>query len=366
MADKPETDTIELPPEAATAPEPKDERPTEAELRKSGLTEHEIKAAKDQKLVRDEHETKPDGKTGDGKEGTPPVEEKKPPQKTPNPIEFDLTPEQEAEFLKAFGPGSKPRGLYFRMKNERKARQAAEQRSRDLETRIAALEAAKAEPKPGDNGELEFTEEDLSKPVTLKTLLELQERRQKALEGQQASLAKERDALVAAHAEQEEEAKAKHEDFDAVVTDAKDVIQHFEEMFDDPDTVAEVKRLIRDLKGAATNAHKRKPDDLSYAEIAYRLGLMHPEHGRTADGGGQPKNSPDERGRMTPEQVLKAERTATRRASSASVASGTGDGGKRHIAASQVTGEIYMKMSNEQQLAFREKHPAEYAKLIRS
>ena len=40
--------------------------------------------------------------------------------------DFTMTPAQEKVFLETFGAGTAPRAMYFRMKNERQARQRAE------------------------------------------------------------------------------------------------------------------------------------------------------------------------------------------------------------------------------------------------
>ncbi len=62
-----------------------------------------------------------------------------------------------------------PRALYFRMKNERQARQAAEARTRELEVRLDALEKAKAAPEVIRDEQGQEIDPELQ-PLTLKAL----------------------------------------------------------------------------------------------------------------------------------------------------------------------------------------------------
>jgi hypothetical protein len=103
-------------------------------------------------------------------------------------------------------------------------------------------------------------------------------------------------------------------------------------------------------------------DDDNAAHIAYAIGSFHPDHGKTPVKTGTPKVDPKGNGALTTEQMKRVETNTQRRASSASVAGG---GGKRVISVDDVDLATIVKMSPAERLRFSEKHPDQYAKLLR-
>jgi hypothetical protein len=261
-----------------------------------------------------------------------------------------LTPEKEAEFLKAFGPGTPPRALYFRMKNERHARQAAEARTRELEAQLLASRTTKP---PEADAALE------DQPLTLKALKELQRQESEAIAKQQQEQTARVTVVTEAQQSQEEYARTVYPDFDPVVNLAKEVMQNLDAMVPEKWKQAKVVKLVRDLQIAAANADRLGLEDYHAAHIAYEIGQFHPDYGKKAV---EAPAAVVAKGALTPEQMKRAETNTQRRASSASVPNG---GGKRTISVEEVDVATLNAMNFAERASFREKHPAAYAKLIR-
>lgn len=286
------------------------------------------------------------------------------------------TPEQEKAFLDAFGAGTPQRAMYFRMKNERQARQAAEQeRDREkgareaLEARIKALEAGKPAQELDENGN-PIDPDD--KPLTLKQLRELQKAEAEEIEKKKLEL-NQRAAIVAeAQQTQEEYMKAEHTDFEEAVSLTKDLIQNLDSLVTEEWEKEEIISHIRAMQVAAAQADKIDLNRNHAARIAYRIAKYHPKYGQKADpsknGDASDKDGKSEDpkkangGRLTPDQMKRLEENNQRRASSASV---TGGGGKRTISVEDIDLPTLNKMNYAERQRFREKHPTEYAKLLR-
>ena len=340
------------------APEP-EALPTLEDLKKEGFTEHELelaqkagKVAKPGEEQPKKEEAKPAEKTESELE--PKAEPEKPATKQQAGVpDFELTPEQEKVFLSTFGPGTKPRALYFRMKNERHARQSAEDRIRELEAANKALievKPAKEEPKADPDEE--------NKPLTLKALKELAAKEKEAFDKQRAAQAERQKSLVAAHTEQENFMRAEHEDFDQVVEKAKEVINKLDELLPEKWQQDRAVRLIRDLQIAAAHADKLGLDENHAARIAYELGKLHPG----ASSAPAPKKDEPKKGGLTAEQMRKLEQSTQRRTSSASVAAGNG---RRTVSVDDVGEAELNAMTYKERDAFRQKFPERYAAILR-
>lgn len=282
--------------------------------------------------------------------------------------DFSLTPDEEKVFLDTFKPGSTPRGLYFRMKNERQARQTLEAKNRELETRLAALEAAKKEPPkelPKDeNGDVIDPE---NQPLTLKMLKELNKKENEEFQKRQAEQNQQAARVADAQKAQEEYAREIYPDFDDTVKKAMEVAQNLDTLIPEKWKQAKAVQLLHQLQLAAAQADKLGLDDYNAALIGYELGQLHPEWKPAgtvpnADKDGKKADDPKGNGNLTPEQVKRAEENNRRKGSSASV---PGGGGRRTVSVEDVTAEDLNRMTAQERVAFRNKHPERYLKLVR-
>lgn len=363
MSDEQKSKTVEVEdaPEAK-APE-QAPAPTREDLKARGWSAREMDAAEKRGMV-----SKPEEKKAEEPKAPAPEAPKagaSPEQKAPEAPaakrpagvpDMALTPEQEEKFKEIFPPGTPQNGLYFRMKSERAARQRAEQqreaerkRAEDLEARLKAAEAAKPP----------LAEDPDDQPLTVKRLKEMEEAREaEARKRAEETDARARRVLEAQKAQEEHVRGAVHQDFDETLKLAEQVMK-------DPSLVGDrwrqdkLMRLVQDLQVTAARADELAPDEWNAAFIAYEIGAMHPEHGRRPDGDGKPSKGP-EAGARAPEQVRRAEENTQRRQPSASVPSG---GGRRAVAASEVTVEQFLRMTREQRDRFRQEHPADYRRL---
>jgi hypothetical protein len=287
-----------------------------------------------------------------------------------------LTPEQEKVFLDTFGPGTPHRAMYFRAKNERFARQRvekerdAEKKAREAaEARIKVLEAGKPTQELDEEGN-PIDPDD--KPLTLKQLRELQKAEAEAIEKKNSELNDHAAIVAEAQQTQEDFMKAEHPDFDDAIKLTKDLIQNLDSLVTEEWEKEEIITHIRAMQVAAAQADKIDLNRNHAARIAYRLATYHPKYGQKAEpkpnGDASDKDGKSEDpkkangGRLTPEQMKRIEENNQRRASSASV---SGGGGKRTITAEDVDLTTLNKMSYAERQRFREKHPTEYAKLLR-
>lgn len=365
---KPEDKTVEInDTEVVAKTEVKE--PTREELRAQGWTARDLEAAEKRGMISKPGEKKPevkkeeekaDGKTGVAKEEVKP--EIKPEVKRNVLPDFTMTPEQEKVFLDTFGVGTAPRAMYFRMKNERQTRQVSESRVRELEARLQALE------KPPVQAKVEVDENGTAidpetQPLTLKALKELRVQEAEALRKQQEENQGRVASVMSAQKEQEEYAKAIHEDFDQSLELAKDLMQNLETLIPEKWKQTKAIKMIRDFQIAAANSDKMGLDEYNAAMIAYEIGQMHPKYGQPADTTGKEQvKDPKANGGLTAEQMKRIEQNTQRRGSSAAIPAG---GGKRVISVDDVDLKTLNAMSYSERQKFREKHPERYAALLR-
>lgn len=375
MADVIET-TVEVPTEEVVASAP--EAPTREDVKSRGWSKAEIEAAEKRGMIskpkKEEEEKKatepkaeePKEAVVPAKEPEPKAEEIKSAEKRVSSLpDMNLTPEQEKALVGILPPGNQVRAVYFRMKNERAHRQKLQA---ELVAERAAREALEArlnsKPKEEDDlfGDTAKDDDPENKPLTVRALRELQKQEREEMERRNQEINSRAASVAEAQQAQEEYAKEIYSDFDEVVGNAKEVIKNLDSIAE-PWKRAKAVKLFRELQQAAANADNLGLDDYNGAMIAYEIGQLHPSYGqKKAENNGTEFKPELANGGHTPEKMKRIEENTLRRASSASVAGG---GGRRVVSADDVTLNDINKMTTAQRLAFREKHPDHYAKLLR-
>lgn len=362
-------ETVEIPePVVVNAPEV----PTRDDVKSRGWSKAEMDSAEklglitkskkeEEKVEPKPDETKPDLLEEKKAEPTKGEEQKVPEKKFQRLPDLSLTEEQEKALSGILPPGNPLRGMYFRMKNERTARQNLEAQLAKEREEKAALELRVKRASPGTEPE-ENDEDPDDKPLTVRALRELREQEASEYAKKQAEINARASAVTDAQRSQEEFAREIYTDFDEVVTRASEVIKNIDSIAE-PWKRSKAVKLFRDLQQAAANADTLGLDDYNAAMIAYEIGQLHPLHGQKAEqNGNAPKPEPKANGGLTPDQMKRIEENTQRRASSASVPGGSG---KRFVSADEVSLADLNKMTTEQRLSFREKHRDRYDKLLR-
>ncbi|TXH47467.1 MAG: hypothetical protein E6Q97_27150 [Desulfurellales bacterium] len=345
--------------------------PTREDVKARGWTKAEIDSAEKlgiiakQKKEEEKSEPKAEEKKAEVaepvKESEAKAEDQKPVEKRASGIpEWNPPPELEKKLVDILPPGDPMRGMYFRMKNERTARQNLQAQLEKERAARAELEAKLNTAKETTVSESEDDPED--RPLTIRAIKELQLKEREENMRREQEINARAAAVYEAQKAQEEYAKEIHPDFDVVVKQAMEIIKN-------PDTIqepwkrAKALKLHRELREAAANADSLGLDDYNGAMIAYEIGQLHPSYGQRAEQNGEVlKPEPKANGGHTPDQMKRIEENTLRRASSASVAGG---GGRRVVSADDVTLADINKMDTRQRLNFREKHPDQYARLLR-
>ena len=352
------------------------EIPTRDDVKARGWSKAEIESAEKRGMIakpkKDEEATgavkseektepKPEGKVAEAVK----VEEK-PEEKKPSGIPaYDLTEEQQKALEGVLPPGNPMRGIYFRMKNERTARQRLEAELVKERAAREALEAKLASPQATrTEAEGEQTEDPEDRPLTIRALRELEAQNAKEAERRAQEVNARASAVASAQQAQEEYAREIYQDFDETVTRAKEVIKNIDAI-PEPWKRAKAVKLFRDLQEAAAKADSLGLDDYNGAIIAYEIGQLHPLHGKKADeqtNGNALRPESKANGGLTPDKMKRIEENTLRRASSASVAGG---GGRRVVSPEDVTLADINRMTSTQRLSFRHKHPDQYARHLR-
>lgn len=278
---------------------------------------------------------------------------------------YDLTEEQQQVLKDILPPGNPVRGIYFRMKNERALRQK-------LEDQLAKERAIRAEYEEKLNGLVSAksnvaeasTESDEDKPLTIRALRELEAKNAEEAERRAREVNSRAVAVSEAQRAQEEYAREIFPDFDETVTRAKDVIQNIEKITE-PWKKAKAKKLFQELVATAAEADNIGIDEYNAAMIAYEIGKLHQDYGKKSDeqtNGNALRPEPKANGGLTPDKMKRMEENSQRRASSASLSGGNG---RRLVLPDEVSLEDLNRMTANQRLSFRDKHPEQYARLLR-
>lgn len=283
---------------------------------KDQLSAEEVQMGKDFGMFEDEAET-PEVKDNDSKvvestEEVKPVEEAKAKvEDVKAENDDDVSPEKENEIVKDFNANEKK--LYWERKKERIKRQEAQ---REKELTAIQLVAAKREIellKTGtkksvedSNEEAPVVDEDDERIMTVGEFKRMQ--KAKADEAQKET-AKAQEIIKRVEL-QEVEAKAKYEDYDAVTLLAAEMIK-------------QDKAYARVLAEAANDP------DINVAEVAYKIGRLHPKYGNTVK---KPENK----------TIDRAIKNSEKRVGTAAV---SGGGGKSALTEAELTVEDVSRMS---------------------
>jgi hypothetical protein len=321
---KPETtDTIILDgePEAITTGK-ENSSPSREDLKKQGWSAQELDSAEKRGMITkkkevEKAEVKPDATTEQKAEEVQKPEEVK--ERRGSLPEFTFkTSEQEKAWLEAFGPGTEQRAMYFRMKNERQQRQAAENRVREIEARLKEVESktVKAQPEVDENGN-EIDPED--KPMTMREWKAFQQQQREEEQRQYEEAQARGGAAEEALHVQEEYAKSIYADYDDVVNLAVEIRKN-PAILDANWKRQQADKLWQQLHELAGQADKVGIDDLNAALISYELGKLHPNYGRSDNHGQRPESQHDGKkdpknanGSVTPEQMKRIEANTQRR-----------------------------------------------------
>jgi hypothetical protein len=236
--------------------------PTRDDVKARGWTKAEIESAEKHGLIaKDKKEEEKKAEVAEPvKEPEAKAEEPKPTERRVSGIpEWNPTPEQEKTLSSILPPGDPMRGLYFRMKNERTARQNIQAQLEKERAAREELEAKLAETKGGQGDEFGI-EDPEDKPLTVKAWREIQLREQEEKMRRDQEVNSRAAAIADAQRSQEEYAKEVHSDFDVVVKQAIEVIKN-PEIIQEPWKRAKALKLHRDLQEAATNADSIGLDD---------------------------------------------------------------------------------------------------------
>lgn len=347
------------------------EVPTRDELKKSGWSKNELDAAEKRGMIQKpedkpkaevKEDAAPEPKKEDSKDIQEEVKEEK---KTSSLPDFTITdPAKEKVFLDTFGSGTPQRAMYFRMKNERQARQQAEAKARELEEKLGRLEAEIKTVKPraeiDENGN-EIDPDD--KPLTMRQIKEMNAREAEERRKHEDEIRSRGMIANEALKNQEEFAKEIYPDYDETVGLAKDLMQNLDSLISEEWKKDRVIELVRDLQVKAANADKYGVDKYNAALISYELGKYHPNYGKNADTNGK-SDRPETKanGSLTPEQMERIKNNTQRRGSSASI---PGNGGGRVVSADDVTLKELNAMTPSQRSNYKTKYPDRYLKLMR-
>ena len=339
--------------------------PSKAELKTAGWSDSELEAAEKRGMIKAPEKKKEEEKEVKAEVKEVKVEEVK---KSTLP-DFTITdPEKERVFLETFGPGTPQHGTYLRMKSERRARQAAEARIKELELQLKSNETKVIE-KPKVEIDEEGNEIDPDdKPLTLKQLEAREKQKAEEKQKQEELMYQRAQVVTNAQKEQEEYVKSIYPDFDETVSLAKEVMNNLDTLIPDEAEQEEIVDLIQQLQIKAANADKYGLNSFNAARVAYKIGSFHPNKGKAKNGGNADNNDgklkdPTQKGNgtLTPEQMKRIEANTQRRASSASISGG----GKRTVSSDEVGLAELNAMNYEQRQAFKTKYPDRYTKLLR-
>jgi hypothetical protein len=363
-----ETNTIEI-----AAPSIEEIKPitpvvTRAELKDKGWSAKEMDSAEKRGMIQNPDEKKVENKTEIVKKPLLDKQTPEPERRGENHIpDFTFkTPEQEKAFTDAFGPGTPQRAMYFRMKNERIARQNAEAERDRLQLENQMFKEQKINIQDASQTEVDadgniIDPED--RPLTMKQLRAMQKAEQEDLNKKQEELTSRSVKVSEALQTQEEYAKSVIPDFEDTVKLAADLVQNLDQI---PEKWKRDKviKLIKELQVTAATADKYGVDDYNAPMISLEIGQLHPKYGQKAEPNGD-KADPKANGepKLSPEQMKRIEENTQRRTSSASLPGSSN--GRRVISVEDITIKDVLKMTPEERYKFKRDHPEKMTKLMR-
>lgn len=289
--------------------------------------------------------------------------------------EINLTPEVEAKLKEILPPGTNVHAFYVGMKNERaqkqRWRQEAEQWKAKAEeaARSATRPASEAVPAVDANGQPVVDDDD--KPLTMRQIREMQEKNRVEMERQQKEVQARAQIVAEAQEAHEASARASYPDFESTAALAKDLIENLDAHYPAGKERKRVEYLYSQFLDTIKRSHELSEDDFNEADLAYELGKLHPNYGKSSEStpseattdGTQPEIDPSKaNGGHTPEKLQRIEKNTQRRVSSAAIPAG---GGKKTVSASDVTLEMLNRMPSSQRDSFKQKYPDRYRSLLR-
>lgn len=361
-----ENNTVTLP--AEPSPIVAEEKPTSTEMQEAGLSPEEIKSAEERGLSQKPGE---ENKPGDGKPDDPKKSDEDPEKKQddPDPTK-DEDPESEHKKLDDFT--SREKASYFKAKREKTKRQAAQaERDRVLlqnkrnEERISALEQKiKEGDKPGEGNVLDDEGSGAAdKPLTKTDLEEFEneklEKERKVLEEKKARGSKLQEAI----ADQELEAKEKHEDFEKVTALTNDIFKNannLEKMFPDRARRRGIESLISEFLARAGSADSIEEGEETAAEIGYEIGRLHPDYKKLNANGSESGEGKTGAPANDPEKVKRA--LGDNRPSSASL---SGSAGSRVVSVDNLTTQDVLDLPHAEFIKLRKEHPQAIERLLK-
>lgn len=287
--------------------------------------------------------------------------------------EINLTPEVEAKLKEILPPGTNVHAFYVGMKNERAQKQRWRQ---EAETLKAQLEEARKGARPVEAVPAVDANGDPVDPVLTesgfeKKLREMREKERADYERQQKEVQARAQIVAEAQEAHEASARASYPDFESTAALAKDLIENLDAHYPAGKERKRVEYLYSQFLDTIKRSHELSEDDFNEADLAYELGKLHPNYGKSSEStpseattdGIQPEIDPNKaNGGHTPEKLQRIEKNTQRRVSSAAIPA---SGAKKTVTASDVTLEMLNRMPSSQRDSFKQKYPDRYRSLLR-
>jgi hypothetical protein len=363
----------------------------------AGWSEDEIKMGKETGILDEKAEAKvEEGKSADEKsQAEADKGEKETENKGQNGVvkeqhleDFLLSPEEEkslSDAIKNPKASAKLKNVaaqYFGRKSAISRAQFAEsERNRLLKQNLELTERlARIEEKidKGQGADQDQIDEEDDKPLTKKALnemlMKMREDDLNAKRKHQDLTARQAEKIKESLLNQENHAKIKHEDYEAVVDLADKLVRRdsagkfISEV--NITTLPELDRkksffLLHQIKNAAIRADEMSVEDYNIADMTYELGLIAKkylkpiEEDKSINGDNAERND----GGLTPEE--EAERIRKNQSRPSSSASISGNGGRRSVTVDDITIDDLNQMDSKTFDAFQKQHPDKVDELMR-
>lgn len=323
---EPKVSTVELEVIPESTPEQKPEALlTEEQLIDQGLLPQEIESAKKYGLIAKEEapeEQKPAEDPKKEDETPKPEDEKTAEEIVDKADEYERMfkdPDLEKKNLANYTRHEK--GTYWRMKNEIKKRQAAEEERSYVEIQLKAAREreekilAELESLKKSKEEDPLSIEDQKPKENLDEKIK-EDRKKQEEEDREYKARKLHNTLI----EFENDARPRYDDFDEAVKLADDIFKNANTLFKDDEVMqTKVFHLARSLQLAIADADKFKGRKYTPADMVYEIGKLHPNYKAPAPSG--EKSGKEKEGNLDPAKLKKIAENAGKR-SSASIAGG--------------------------------------------
>lgn len=264
-------------------------------------------------------------------------------------------PKYETEMLKDLKPGDRVHGTYFAMKKERSRRQSAEMEKQHLDIKLKAkekeIETLKKTVEDYNKKKAE-TAKEIGDDVEPEKIDLPEETPEQKAEKESAEKARLNEVQAAKLAEFELDAKSRYPDYDVAADLASDILKNannLDKFFDSPREKAKVVHKLQQFLWAVKNADKFGENEYSPADMAYEIGMLHPNYKAPSSGGDKPGKKDEG---LSPEELKRIEENSKRRTS----ASSSAGSGKRTVSFDDLTVEELAEMPFEQFIKIPQKH----------